>query len=231
MSKGDQPSRPDQAGHRERLRDRIMKSGSDAVSDYELLELLLFPVIQRGDVKPSAKALLRRFDSFAGVLAASPAELQKIKGIGPQAAHALKVAQAAAIRMAREKVYKRPVLSSWNAVLDYVRVSMGFENIEQFRVLFLDKKNALLADEVQQKGTIDHTPLYPREVIRRSLEIGASAIILVHNHPSGDPTPSPADIDMTREVAEAGAKLGVTVHDHIIVARTGHVSLKSKGLL
>ena len=141
------------------------------------------------------------------------------------------MAQAAAIRMAREKVYKRPVLSSWNAVLDYVRVSMGFENIEQFRVLFLDKKNALLADEVQQKGTIDHTPLYPREVIRRSLEIGASAIILVHNHPSGDPTPSPADIDMTREVAEAGAKLGVTVHDHIIVARTGHVSLKSKGLL
>ncbi|MEQ8164994.1 MAG: DNA repair protein RadC [Alphaproteobacteria bacterium] len=231
MSKGDPPSRPDQAGHRERLRDRFMKSGSDAVSDYELLELLLFPVIQRGDVKPSAKALLRRFDSFAGVLAASPAELQKIKGIGPQAAHALKVAQAAAIRMAREKVYKRPVLSSWNAVLDYVRVSMGFENIEQFRVLFLDKKNALLADEVQQKGTIDHTPLYPREVIRRSLEIGASAIILVHNHPSGDPTPSPADIDMTREVAEAGAKLGVTVHDHIIVARTGHVSLKSKGLL
>lgn len=224
-------ARPHYTGHRQRLRQRFRNSGGDGLADYELLELLLFGSIRRGDVKPAAKALIARFGSFADVLAARPEELARVDGIGAETASWLKIAHAAAIRMTRDRARERPVLSSWQAVLDYVRVAMAYEDIELLRVLFLDRKNALLADEVQQRGTVDHAPLYPREVMRRALELGASAVILVHNHPSGDPTPSAADIDMTRRVAEAGEKLDVALHDHIIVAKTGHTSLRSLGLI
>lgn len=223
--------RPHYHGHRERLRGRFRSAGPDALADYELLELLLFPVIRRGDVKPVAKDLLNRFGTLAEVLSAPTRELMRIDGIGPESVHFFKVVHAVAQRIARDPVWRRPVLSSWSQVLDYLRVAMAFEREEQFRVLFLDRKNALIADEVQQRGTVDHTPLYPREVVRRALDLGASALILVHNHPSGDPTPSRADVEMTRKVAEAGVPLGIVVHDHIIVAKHGHSSFKSLGLI
>ena len=219
------------AGHRERLRTRFLKGGADAMPDYELLELTLFAAIPRRDTKPLAKALLARFGSFAEVIAAPPARLMEIKGVGEGVVQQLKIVQAAAHRSARTGVINRPALSSWTALLDYCTAAMARVTNEEFRVLFLDRKNVLIADEVQGRGTVDHTPVYPREIVKRALELNASAVILVHNHPSGDPTPSKADIAMTREVATAAKTLGIAVHDHLVIGRSGHASFKSLGLL
>jgi DNA repair protein RadC len=196
-----------------------------------LLEIVLFRSIPRRDVKPVAKDLLRRFGSFAEVLAAPPALLSEVDGVGESVVTDLKIVEAAARRFARGAVARRPVLSSWTSVIDYCRTAMAFSEKEQFRLLFLDRRNALIADEVQQSGTIDHTPVYPREVVKRALELSASAVILVHNHPSGDPTPSSADIKMTREIVDVAKPLGIVVHDHIIVGREGHASLKGLKLM
>ncbi len=222
---------PHYHGHRERLRERFREAGADALSDYELLELLLFRVLPRRDVKPLAKSLLEKFGSFPEVIAAPPARLAEVKGLGDAAITDLKIMQAAASRLLRGAVKKRPVLSSWSTVLDYCRTAQAFADREQFRVLFLDKRNALIADELQQIGTVDHTPVYPREVVKRGLELSATAIILVHNHPGGDPTPSRADIDMTKRIIETARGLGIEVHDHIIVGKEGHASLKGLKLI
>ena len=218
-------------GHRERLRARFGQAGGDALPDYELLELILFRSIPRRDVKPLAKELLRRFGSFAEVLGASPQRLRDVGGLGESAIVDLKIVEAAGRRLARGAVAKRPVLSSWSAVLEYCRTAMAFSDTERFRILFLDKRNALIADEVQGTGTVDHTPVYPREVVRRALELASTAVILVHNHPSGDPTPSQADIRMTREIVNIAQPLGISVHDHIIVSRDGHASFRGLKLL
>ena len=222
---------PHYHGHRDRLRARFLQVGGDALPDYELLELVLFRLIPRRDVKPIAKELLKRFGTFAEVLAAPSARLMEVDGIGETVVTDLKVVEAAARRLVKGDVAKRQVLSSWTSVIDYCRAAMAFMDKEQFRLLFLDKRNALIADEVQQSGTVDHTPVYPRVVVKRALELSASALILVHNHPSGDPTPSPADIKMTREIMEIAKPLGITVHDHIIVGREGHASLKGLKLI
>lgn len=222
---------PHYHGHRDRLRARFLQVGGDALPDYELLELVLFRLIPRRDVKPIAKELLKRFGTFAEVLAAPPARLVEVDGIGENVVTDLKVVEAAARRLVKGDVAKRQVLSSWTSVIDYCRAAMAFMDREQFRLLFLDKRNGLIADEVQQSGTVDHTPVYPREVVKRALELSASALILVHNHPSGDPTPSPADIKMTREIIEVAKPLGITVHDHIIVGREGHASLRGLKLI
>lgn len=221
--------KPHYLGHRDRLRERFVAGGADALPDYELLELLLFRLIPRSDTKPVAKALLARFGTIAEVLGAPAELLREVKGVGPSVALDLKIVAATAQRMARSAVRGREVLSSWNNVLDYCRAAMAFEAREQFRILFLDKKNGLIADEVQQTGTVDHTPVYPREVVKRALELSATAVILVHNHPSGDTTPSRADIEMTKEIVEAGKRLGIAVHDHLIIGRKGYSSMK--GLL
>jgi DNA repair protein RadC len=234
MSRGDEAGfkdAPHYLGHRERLRARFREGGADALPDYELLELLLFRALPRRDVKPLAKDLIARFGSFAEVLAAPEARLAEVKGVGETVVTELKLVKAAAERFTRGAVRNRTVLSSWAAVLDYCRASMAFADREQFRILFLDKKNTLIADELQQTGTVDHTPVYPREVLRRALELSATALILVHNHPSGDPTPSRADVAMTRTIAEAARPLGIAVHDHLIVGRDGHASLKGLGLI
>jgi len=229
------PARPRKAprphchGHRDRLRDRAA-AALDALPDYELLELHLFRAIPRGDVKPLAKALIARFGSLAGVLAASPSELKTVPGVGEACARDLKLLHQTALRVGREAVGKRTVITSWSQLLAYVKLALAHEPREQFRVLFLDKKNQLIADEVMNHGTVDHAPVYPREVMRRALELSSSAVILVHNHPSGDPTPSRADIAMTREVAEAGRSLRIQVHDHLVVGRDGVASFKSLGL-
>jgi DNA repair protein RadC len=222
---------PHYLGHRERLRQRFLEAGSDAVADYELLELILFGAIPRRDLKPLAKELIETFGSFAEVIAAPRQRLGKIKGLGDVAIAELKVVHAAASRLARDQVKQRPVLSSWSHVLDYCRMAQAFADKEQFRVLFLDKRNKLIADEVQQVGTVDHTPVYPREVVKRALELSATALILVHNHPGGDPTPSRADIEMTRVIVEVAKPLGIAVHDHIIVGKEGHASLKGLKLI
>jgi DNA repair protein RadC len=219
-----------QLGHRERLRARAAKGGLEALPDYELLEVYLFRTFPRGDVKPLAKALLARFGSFSGVLAASAAELKTVPGIGEAAAIDLKLLHEATLRVGRESVGKRTVISSWSALLGYVRVALANEPREQFRVIFLDKKNQLIADEVMNHGTVDHAPVYPREVMRRALELSSSSVILVHNHPSGDPTPSRADIDMTLQIVEAGRSLRISVHDHLVVGREGVASFKALGL-
>ena len=218
-------------GHRMRLRERFAKGGADAMPDYELLELTLFAALPRRDTKPLAKALLARFGSFAEVIAAPRARLLEVKGVGETVVHHLKIVEAAAQRLAKTRVINRPALSSWAALLDYCTAAMARSANEEFRVLFLDRKNILVADEVQNRGTVDHTPVYPREIVKRALELSASAIILVHNHPSGDPTPSKADIAMTREVAGAAKALGIAVHDHLVIGRGGHASFKSLGLL
>ena len=222
---------PHYLGHRRRLRERFMKGGADALHDHELLELVLFLAQTRADTKPVAKRLLKRFGSFAGVVSAEPEALRGVAGVGESSVIALKSVRAAALRLSREEVVDRPVMGSWDKLLDYCRASMAHETIEQFRLLFLDRKNRLIADEVQQTGTVDHTPVYPREVVKRALQLGASAIIMVHNHPSGDPTPSEGDIDMTREVMAACEKLGIALHDHVIIAKEGWASFKSLGLL
>jgi DNA repair protein RadC len=224
-------SAPHYHGHRERLRARFREAGADAVSDYELLELVLFRAIPQRDIKPLAKALIGKFGSFAEVVAAPRARLLEVKGIGDTAVTELKIVHAAANRMTRGRVQKRPVLSSWSSVLDYCRTAQAFAEKEQFRVLFLDKRNQLIADELQQTGTVDHTPVYPREVVKRALELSATALILVHNHPSGDPTPSRADIQMTKSIVEIARPLGIDVHDHIIVGKEGHASLKGLRLI
>ena len=218
-------------GHRKRLRDRFIAVGADALADYELLEMILFGARPRGDMKPLAKQLLRRFGSFPEVIAAPPELLRKIDGVGDAVIAEFKLIQAAAARLMRAEITRRPVLSSWSAVLDYCRAAQAFADIEQFRILFLDKRNQLIADEVQQKGTVDHTPVYPREVVKRALELSATAVVLVHNHPSGDPTPSRADIQMTQAIIDVAKPLGIAVHDHIIVGRDGHASLKGLKLI
>jgi DNA repair protein RadC len=218
-------------GHRQRLRERFLDAGSVALADYELLELLLFPALPRSDVKPLAKTLIDRFGGFAGVINADIAALQEIPGLGITSAIALKAVQAAIQRVLKAEVIDRPILSSWQGVLDYCHVAMAHARIEEFRLLFLDRRNALIADEVQQRGTVDHTPVYPREVVKRALDLGASAIILVHNHPSGDPTPSKADIEMTREVAKVARLMGIEVHDHLIIGRGKQTSLRGLGLI
>lgn len=219
------------AGHRERLRDRFSKAGVDGVQDYELLELILFRAIPRRDVKPIAKELLTKFGGFAETISAPVERIMEVKGVSKNVAQEIKIIQAAAIKLTQERILQRPVLSSWNDLLAYCRASMADEKTELFRILFLDRKNTLIADEVQQRGTVDHTPVYPREVVKRALELAASSIILVHNHPSGDPTPSPADIEMTLNIVSAAKTLNIRVHDHLIVGHKSETSFKSLGLL
>ena len=221
---------PHHAGHRERLRERFLAEPG-ALPDYEILELLLASVIPRKDTKPLAKALIAEFKSFADVLAAPVQVLESFSGISAATAAYLKVVEHAATRMARLQVLDRPVITKWEQLLDYCTISMGRLPTEQFRLLFLDRKNVLIADELQSQGTVDHTPLYPREVVKRALDLNASAVIMVHNHPSGDPAPSRADIDMTRQVQAALKGVGISVHDHLIIGRKGHVSFKSQGLI
>jgi DNA repair protein RadC len=219
------------AGHRQRLKERFRKGGAEAMADYEMLELVLFAAVPRRDTKPLAKALIARFGSFAEVIAARRERLMEVAGVGEAVVDQLKIVEAAAKALAKGKVINRPALSSWTALLDYCMAAMARGQTEEFRVLFLDRKNVLVADEVQSKGTVDHTPVYPREIVKRALEHGASAIILVHNHPSGDPTPSRQDIDLTREIAAAAKALKIVVHDHLVIGRGGHASFKALGLL
>ena len=222
-------ARPHYHGHRDRLRERAATALTD-LPDYELLEMQLFRSIPRGDVKSLAKALMARFGSLAGVLAASPAELKTVAGVGEAVTLDLKLLQEMTLRIGRQAVAKRTVITSWSQLLDYVKIALAHEAREQFRVIFLDKKNQLIADEVMNHGTVDHAPVYPREVMRRALELSASAVILVHNHPSGDPTPSRADIEMTRQVVEAGRALRISIHDHLVVGRDGVASFRALGL-
>jgi DNA repair protein RadC len=235
VSESGTPVREDAAphylGHRERLRDRFRKGGTAALTDYEFLELILFRAMPRRDVKPLAKALLARFGSFADVLSARPERLDEIPGLGEAAIVELKIVEAAARRLAQSSIEKRRSLSSSSLVLDYCRTAMAYIDHEEFRILFLDKKNQLLADEVQGVGTVDHAPVYPREIMRRALELGATALILVHNHPSGDPSPSTADIAMTMQIASLGKALNIIVHDHLIIGRQGHASFRGLKLL
>ncbi len=218
-------------GHRARMRDKLLTRGPDALADYELLEMLLYFAMPKGDTKPLAKALINRFGSFASVLAAPQQALLDTRGLGPHSVAALKLVQAAAVRMSRAEVMERPVLSNWDRLIDYLHAVMAREKIEQFRVLFLDPKNRLIADEAQARGTVNHTPVYPREVVKRALELHATALILVHNHPSGDPTPSRADLEMTREIKQAAAILSITLHDHLIVGNGRFLSFRQEGLL
>jgi DNA repair protein RadC len=228
----DAPSEsPAGSGHRARLRDRMLTGGPEALADYEVIEYLLFGANARGDTKPLAKTLLARFGSLAGVLNAEPAALKQTKGLSDAGVGALKIAGLAARRMMRSQVQQSPILGSWQALLDYLTVDMAHLTHERVRVLYLNTKNRLLMDHLVHDGTIDEASIHPREVIKRGLDIGASALILVHNHPSGNPEPSRADIQVTHRIAEAGRLLGITVHDHVIVGREGQVSLRAKGLL
>jgi len=219
------------ADHRQRLRDRFVQGGGAALADYELLELILFRAIPRQDVKPLARALLDMFGDFNRVIAASSTRLQMVPGAGPAVVLELKLVEAAAQRMARARVLQKPVLSSWDALLDYCHTSMAHRETEQFRVLYLDRKNVLILDEEQARGTVDHVPVYPREIVKRALEVNASALILVHNHPSGDPTPSEADLTMTAQVQDACATLGLILHDHLIIGKSREVSFRAHGYL
>ncbi len=219
------------AGHRERLRTRFLKAGPEALADHELIELLLFGAIPRIDTKPIAKALIDTFGSYEEALAAPVERLRAVPGISEAAAALLKTVEAAAIRLAKKQVHRKPVISSWTALLDYCKANIARAPVEQFRLLLLDRKNRLIDDALMAEGTIDHTPVYPREIVKRALETGASSIILVHNHPSGDPTPSRADIEMTKAIAAAAKPLGVTVHDHLVIGRAGHASFRELGLL
>jgi DNA repair protein RadC len=222
--------RPHYWGHRQRVRDRALASGVDGFQDYELLELLLFHAIERIDVKPLAKQLLARLGTLGDVLSAD-AERLKDSGIDPRTIVLFRAVREAGLRLARREVIDKPVIGSWQKLIDYCHAALQHEKTEQFRILFLDRKNVLIADEVQQRGTVDHTPVYPREVVKRALELNASALILVHNHPSGDPTPSRADIDMTREVRNAAKALAIELHDHLVIGRKAHASFRTLGLL
>ncbi|UWQ53719.1 RadC family protein [Leisingera caerulea] len=238
-SSGDTPAAPAAPGrlpsyikdHRTRLRARFMQGGAAAMPDYELLELILFRSIPRRDVKPLARQLLDTFGDFNRVVTASPERLASVKGIGEAVITDFKVLEAAAHRMARARVIQRQVISSWDALLDYCHTTMAHRETEQFRILFLDRKNVLVADEEQARGTVDHVPVYPREVAKRALELNASALILVHNHPSGDPTPSDSDITMTDQIQTALTALGITLHDHLIIGKSTELSFRAQGLL
>ncbi len=222
---------PHYLGHRARLRERFNGPGGDALPDYELLELILFSARPRGDVKPLAKALLKHFGSFAGVINAEETALREVDAVGDAVIAALKTIRVATQRLIKSEISDQPIIKSWTALMDYCKLAMGNKKIEEFRVLFLNHRHALMADEVMQQGTVNHTPVYPREIVKRALELGASAIILLHNHPSGDPTPSKADIDITQKIIEAAATVGVAVHDHVIITRDGHYSFKSFGVI
>jgi DNA repair protein RadC len=223
------PPGPD--GHRARMRSRLLQAGPDALLDHELIEMLLFLALPRRDTKPIARQLLARFGSFGNALAAPPQELRQVEGLGESGIAALKTAQAAALRLLRQEVLDRPVLSNWERLLGYLNAALAREKVEQFRILFLDSRNRLIADEAQAKGTVNHTPVYPREVVKRCLELQATALILVHNHPSGDPSPSRADLDMTAEIKAAAGLLGITLHDHLIIGNGEHLSFRKEGLL
>jgi len=229
--------KPHYLGHRERLRSRLLEAleahpdSLDTLPDYELLEFLLFAAKPRGDTKPLAKELLKRFGGLSGVLGASRDGLMKVKGMGEASVAQLLAVRQAGLRLLRADIAEKPVIASWQKLLDYCTAAGGFAETEEFRLLFLDRKNALIADERQQRGTVDHVPVYPREVVKRALDLGASSIIMVHNHPSGDPTPSKGDIEMTREVVKAALAVGLSVHDHVILGRGKHASFKSLGLL
>jgi len=218
-------------GHRARMRERLLLRGPDALADYELLEMLLYFAMPKGDTKPLAKALINRYGSFANVLAAPQAALLDTRGLGEHSVSALKLVQAAALRMARAEVMEHPLLNTWDRLIDYLTAAMARERTEVFRVLFLDSRNRLIADEAQARGTVNHTPVYPREVVKRALELHATALILVHNHPSGDPSPSKSDIEMTRMVKEAASVLSVTLHDHLIIGNGRWLSFRAEGLL
>ncbi len=225
------PSPVSAEGHRARMRTRLLTAGPESVADHELLEMVLFLALPRRDTKPIARALLGRFGSFANAVAAPVGDLRGVEGLGDAGVAALKTIQAAALRLVRADIQDRPLLSSWDRLLDYLTASMARERVEQFRVLYLDNKNRLIADEVQARGTINHTPVYPREVVKRALELHAAAIILAHNHPSGDPAPSRDDIAMTQEMVRAAEALGVVLHDHVIVGNGRTVSFRAEGLL
>ena len=218
-------------GHRARMRGKLLTAGPDALLDHELLEMQLFLALPRRDTKPIARALLARFGSFGNAIAASPQELRQVEGLGEAGIAALKTVQAAALRLMRQEVLEQPLLNNWDRLLAYLNAALARERTEQFRVLFLDSRNRLVADEAQAKGTVNHTPVYPREVVKRALELHATALILVHNHPSGDPTPSRADIEMTAEIKAAGAVLSIVVHDHLIIGNGRHLSFRREGLL
>lgn len=217
--------------HRQRLRNRFMQGGAAALPDYEMLELVLFRAIPRRDVKPLAHDLMKRFGDFNRVISAPPERLRDVSGVGDAVVTELKIVEAAAQRMARARVIEQNVLSSWDALLDYCHTTMAHRETEQFRVLFLDRKNVVIVDEEQAKGTVDHVPVYPREIAKRALELNASALILVHNHPSGDPTPSQADIAMTDQINNACQALGLTLHDHLIIGKSREISFRSEGFL
>jgi len=231
LSPAASPAVPGADGHRARMRARLLTAGPDALADHEMLEMVLFLALPRRDTKPIARALLARFGSFANTIAAPRPDLLAVDGLGEAGVSALKVVQAAALRLARAEVLHRPVLNNWERLMDYLNAALARERVEQFHILFLDNKNRLLADEAQTRGTVNHTPVYPREVVKRALELHATAIILVHNHPSGDPTPSREDIDMTRDIRGAAQMLGVVVHDHIIVGNGRWLSFRKQGLL
>ena len=218
-------------GHRQRMRQRLLKAGPDALADHEMLEMILFIALPRRDTKPLARALLARFQTFGGVLGAPATELMAVDGIGEAGAASLKLVQAASLRMMRQEVAAQPVFSTWDRLTEYLTAAMGHERTEQFRILFLDGRNRLIADEIQGVGTINHAPAYPREVVRRCLELHASAVILAHNHPSGDPAPSREDVTLTTEIARAAAMMGIAVHDHIIVGRGKWLSFRAEKLL
>jgi DNA repair protein RadC len=225
------PEADHQLGHRDRLRARFAEAGDKGMPDYELLELVLMRAIPRRDVKPVAKALIARFGSFAEVIGARPQRLMETPGVGEAVATEIKIIESAARRFARGAIQDRPVLDSWRNVIDYCRTAMAFADREEFRILFLDKRNCLISDEIQGSGTIDHTPVYPREIVRRALELASTSVILVHNHPSGDPTPSSADIRMTQEIVNIAKPLGIVLHDHIVVGRNGHASFRGLKLI
>ena len=231
MSDAPKSDKNGHSGHRERLRERFLTGGPGALPDYEMLELLLYGAITRADTKPLAKRLLDRFGSYANVISAAPDDLKSVNGVGDSVLATLKIVCDAAIRLARHELTQRDVISSWQQLIDYCRAAMGRENVEQFRIFFLDRKNALIKDEEQQRGTVDQTAVYPREVVKRALELNASAIIMVHNHPSGDTTPSRGDIEMTRLVKDACEKIGITLHDHVIISARAEASFRSLGHL
>ena len=231
MSDTQTTTKPHYTGHRKRLRERFLSHGPEALADYELLEMILFPAKPVGDVKPMAKALLASLGSFRQVLLADRTALMKVEGVSDAAVVAIKTAKAAAERLLKEEVADRPVIKSWTQLLDYCRLHIGYNQNEEFHVLFLDRKLQLLLDERQQRGTIDHTPVYPREVVKRALELGASSLILVHNHPSGDVNPSKADVDVTKQIIDAARPLAIEIHDHLIIGPKKHFSFKSKGLI
>ncbi len=225
------PSLSGTDGHRSRMRARLLAAGPQALADHEMLEMVLFLALPRRDTKPLARALLARFGSFAGAIAAPAAELATVDGLAEAGVAALKLVQGAALRLARAEVINRPVVGNWDRLMAYLTASLAREPVEQFRVLFLDTRNRLLADEAQGRGTVNHTPVYPREVVKRALELHATALILVHNHPSGDPTPSTADLDMTRDIRSAAAALSIAVHDHVIIGSDRWLSFRREGLL